>query len=85
MPGRNPGDLLPSADGEINVERVELDHPSDASGALGGEDCRTAAAERIEDDPVAPTAVSDQICDEGRRFDRRVQNRARRAAPGASC
>src|SRR5215469_5560001 len=73
MPGRNPGDLLPSADGEINVERVELDHPRDASGALGGQDCRAAAAERIEDDAVAPTTVSDQISDEGHRFDRRVQ------------
>src|SRR6266436_2955033 len=37
----------------------------DAAGALGSQNRGAAAAERVEDDPVAPAAVADQIGDEG--------------------
>jgi len=69
MAGSNAGGLLPAADRKIDIERIELDHPRDAAGALGGEDCCAAAAERVEDDPVAPAAVADQIGDEGEALD----------------
>src|SRR5205085_191852 len=65
--------FLPAPDCEIDIELVELDHPGDASGALGGQQRRAAAAERVEDDPVPPAAVADQIGDEGQRLDGGVQ------------
>src|SRR5262249_22773627 len=37
--------------------------PSEAPRALSCEDCRAAAAERVEDDAAAPATIADQIGD----------------------
>src|SRR5580693_7493137 len=71
--GRNAGGFLPAADRDIDIELVELDPPRDAPGAIGGQQRRAAAAERVEDDPVAPAAVADEIGDEGHRLDGGVE------------
>ena len=58
MPGGRAADLLPAADGDIDIQRVELDHASDAPGALGREDGRAAPGEPVEDEPIAPATAS---------------------------
>ena len=69
----NAGGLLPAADRDVDIERVELDHPSDPARTLGCQNCRAAAAERIEDDAVAPATVTNQVGDECHRLDGGVQ------------
>jgi len=73
MPRGNVGGLFPPTDRDVDIERVQLDYPSDTASALGRQDRRAAAAERIEDDAVAPAAVTDQIGDERYRLDSGVQ------------
>src|SRR5260370_38744281 len=45
MPGGNAGDLLPPADRDIDVERVQLDQPSAAPGAFGCQNGRAGLGE----------------------------------------
>ena len=54
----NAGGLLPAADRDVDIERVQLEHPRDAARTLGRQYRRAAAAERVEDDAVAPAAVT---------------------------
>jgi len=35
MPRGNAGGLFPATDRDVDIERVQLDYPSDTAGALG--------------------------------------------------
>ena len=59
MPNRYAGDPLPAADGEIGVERVQFDQPTDSAGPFCRDHSGAAAAERVENDAVAATAITD--------------------------
>ena len=58
MPRGNVGGLFPPTDRDVDIERVELDHARDASRTFGRQDSCAAAAKRVEDDAVAPAAVT---------------------------
>jgi len=66
--GRDAGGLLPPADRDIDIERVQFDDPGDAAGTLCRQDGCAAAAKRVEDDAIASAAVADQVGDEGHRL-----------------
>src|SRR5258708_27766344 len=57
MPGGDAGDLLPTADRDAEIERVQLAHPCHAAGPLRGPGFRAASAPPGEDDPLAPAAA----------------------------
>jgi hypothetical protein len=61
VPGLYAGHSLPTTNGDIDVERIEFDDPSNSPGPLCREDRRAAAAEGVEDDAVSPAAISDQV------------------------
>src|SRR5262245_31255466 len=73
MSRRDPEDPFPSADGHVDVKRVEFDQPRDSAGALRGENSRAAATEWIENDAVALAAVANEIGNECDGLHRRMQ------------
>ena len=56
-----PGDFLPTAKGDIDIEWIQFDPPRDSAGPLGRQDGRATAAKWIEDDAVPAAAVANQI------------------------
>src|SRR5690349_13282237 len=67
------GNPFPAADRDIDVKWIEFDQPRDSAGALGRENCRSAAAEGIEDEPIALAAVANEISKERNGLHRRMQ------------
>ena len=59
--------------GDIDVQRVQFDEARDSAGAFGRKDGGAAAPKRIENDAVSPATVTDQIRNQSRRFDRRME------------
>src|SRR5580658_4405376 len=67
------GHALPTADGDIDVERVDLDAAADAAGALRGYQGRPATQKRIEHNVAADRAVKKRVSDQRERLDGRMQ------------
>jgi hypothetical protein len=63
VPSRNACDFLPTANRDVDVERVQFDYPRGPTSLLGRQSGRAAATKWIEDDAVPPAAVADQIGD----------------------
>jgi len=68
VPSRYAGDFLPTANGDVDIERIKFDYPRDSACSLGRQDGCAGASEWIEDDPIAATAVADQIRNQCNRF-----------------
>src|SRR5215468_10544868 len=58
------GKTFPTADSDIDIERVELHHSCASAGAFGCKDGRSATAKWIKDDPVSATAIANEIGDQ---------------------
>jgi hypothetical protein len=52
-----PGHPLPAIDRRIDVERVDFDAVTTATGSLGGQDCGAAPKKWIEDDLVGSCGI----------------------------
>src|SRR5262249_4516502 len=70
---RDIREFLPAADSDVDVQRIQLNDPSDPAGALGAQHGGAAAAERVQYEPVPATTVANQIGHEGDGFDGRVK------------
>jgi len=60
MPDLHARGLFPTANGDVDIERVKLDDAGNPAGPLGREDCRSAAAEGVQNDAVPAAAVAGQ-------------------------
>src|ERR1700722_17262662 len=67
------GQALPTADGDVDIKRVDLDAAADAAGALRRHQGRPAAQKRIEHNVAAPRAIEKRIRDEPDRLNGRMQ------------
>jgi hypothetical protein len=61
VPSRKACDFLPTANRNVDIERVQFDCPRDSACPLGRQDGRATAAKWIEDDAVPAAAVANQI------------------------
>jgi hypothetical protein len=61
MPRRDIGQVLPAANSDVDIKRIQLDRTSHASSAVGCQEGSATAAEWVEDDTVAAAAVPDQV------------------------
>jgi hypothetical protein len=60
---------FPTANGDIDVERIKFDDAGDPARTFSGQNCRPASPKRVKNEPLPATAVADQICDQGNGFD----------------
>ena len=67
------GECLPTPDGGVHVEGVNLDSEADASSPFRGNDRGPTAQEGIWNNAVPGRAVKDCIGDQGHGLDRWVQ------------
>ena len=73
MTNHATGDFLPTANRDINIKWVELDHPRDTASPFSGQDGCATTSERIKDQPISSAAVADQVCDQTDRLDGRMK------------
>src|SRR6516165_662843 len=65
MPGLYARDLLPTANGDVDVERIKFDEAGDPASAFSRQNCRPASPKRVENEPIPAAAVADKIRDQG--------------------
>ena len=82
--GAAAGELLPTPDRRIDVKRIELHRATTPTDAIGSNQRRAAAKERVEDKIAAGRAIEDRIGDQGDRLYRRMQGGEVSLLPSAS-
>ena len=70
---RSAAHALPAQERDIDIARIQLDRARVTTGALGRNQDRAAAAEGIQDDALAMTAIANRVGNQADRLDRRVQ------------
>jgi hypothetical protein len=56
----------------VNTERVEFDAAADAAGLAGGDECRSGAKKRVDDDVAAIREIQERVLEHGGRLDCRI-------------
>ena len=74
------GSPLVTTDDHIDVERIELDSATDAAGLVGGDEGRTGAEERVDNDIAAIGEIEESVLEQGGGLDCRMVLRPRRAS-----